>query len=431
MRILVCGINYAPDLIGVPKYNTELCESLAGFGHEVRVVTAPPYYPAWHTPAAHRVRLYRRERRNGVSLVRAPIYVPARPSGARRLLHHASFAASSALPLASAALSWRPDIVFAVAPSLLSAPIAALAARMCGATAWLHLQDLEIDAAFGLGLLKDGGLRRAMLVVERGILGVFDRVSTISPQMIARLEQKGVPRHRLYELRNWVDVAAIRPGARDTRLRAELGLGPSDVVALYSGAMSHKQGLDLVVAAAAALQATDPHIRFVLCGNGPHREDLQRLGEGLENLRFLDLQPAERLSELLATADIHLMPQRPEAADLVLPSKLSGMLASGRPVVVMAEPGTGIACEAEGAGLVTRPGNVDDLVAAVRTLAADSGLRAELGAGARQRAERAWDRGAIMAGLDEAFASLGRAARAGGPQVSSALGEVRGGPPGG
>ncbi|RAI45006.1 WcaI family glycosyltransferase [Rhodoplanes roseus] len=425
MRILVCGINYAPDLIGVPKYNTELCETLVDLGHEVRIVTAPPYYPAWHTPPEHRTWFHRRETKRGVRIVRSPIYVPARPSGAKRLVHHGSFAASSAVPLLTTAMSWRPGIVLAVAPSLLSAPVAALAARLSGATSWLHLQDLEIDAAFGLGLLEDGRLRKLMLAVERRILGAFDRVSTISPQMIARLEQKGVARHRLYELRNWVDVEAIRPGSRETALRSELGLTPTDIVALYSGAMSHKQGLDLIVQAAASLRDTDVRVCFVLCGNGPHRDELQRLAQGLDNVRFLDLQPTGRLAELLNTADIHLMPQRPEAADLVLPSKLSGMLASGRPIVVMADRGTGIACEAEGAGLVIRPGRADDLADAVMRLAGDADLRASLGAGARRCAEQRWDRGAILSALDHAFSTLDRSAPIG-PDGSEGLGAASG-----
>src|ERR1700754_4778536 len=121
MRVIVIGINYAPDLIGVAKYNTELCEGLAARGHEVRVVTAPPYYPDWKVPPEYRSLWYRRQHINDVNIVRAPIYVPGRPSGAKRLLHHASFLLSAAAPVLSTAIRWRPDIVLAVAPSLLSA----------------------------------------------------------------------------------------------------------------------------------------------------------------------------------------------------------------------------------------------------------------------------------------------------------------------
>src|SRR4051812_27810318 len=121
MRILVVGINYSPDLIGVAKYNTEMCEALAAFGHEVHVVTAPPYYPQWEIPLAFRGLRYRHERINGVNVTRSPIFVPTKPTGGKRLLHHASFALSSLWPLVMSAIHKRPDVILSVAPSLMSA----------------------------------------------------------------------------------------------------------------------------------------------------------------------------------------------------------------------------------------------------------------------------------------------------------------------
>ncbi len=404
MRVLVIGINYAPDLIGVAKYTTELCESLAAHGHEIRVVTAPPYYPDWKVPAEYRSAWYARQTRNDVDIIRAPIYVPDRPSGAKRLLHHASFLLSAAAPLLSAAIGWRPDIVFAVAPSLLSAPIAAIAARAAGAVSWLHVQDMEVDAAFELGLLrKDSVTRKAMLAVERQILSSFDRISTISPQMMHCLEQKGIAPEKLREFRNWIDTGTIVPGSNRTSIRSDLRLNPTDVVALYSGAMSNKQGLELIIEAAASIESSHPSVQFVLCGNGPIKPALVGMANGLGNVHFLDLQPQARVSELLSTADLHLLPQKAQISDLVLPSKLAGMLASGRPVIAMAAPGTGIASEVEGAGLVIPPGNAQALAAAVIRLSGDTNLRARLGAVARIRAEQKWDRVPIIRSLEHEF----------------------------
>lgn len=407
MRVMVIGINYAPDLIGVAKYNTEFCESLAARGHDVRVVTAPPYYPDWKVPPGYRSAWYTRQRLDGVNVIRAPIYVPGRPSGAKRLLHHASFLLSAAIPVLWSAIRWRPDIVFAVAPSLLSAPIGALAARMTGATSWLHVQDMEVDAAFELGLLRKGtATHRLMLGVERWILGAFDRVSTISPQMMRCLEQKGIAPERLRKFRNWIDTSVIVPGSSQTSFRSELRLKPSDIVALYSGAMSNKQGLELVIEAAAATRNSHPSLQFVLCGNGPVKPALIQMAGGLSNVHFLDLQPQERVSELLNTADIHLLPQKTQISDLVLPSKLAGMLASGRPAVAMAAPGTGIALEMNGTGLVIPPGDAKALAAAVIQLAGDEAMRARLGAVARARAEQKWDRVSIIRSLEAEFLAL-------------------------
>jgi colanic acid biosynthesis glycosyl transferase WcaI len=406
MRILVVGINYAPDLIGVAKYNTELCEALAGFGHEVHVVTAPPYYPAWHVSDAYRGCSYRREFVNGISLTRAPIYVPKKPTGARRLLHHTSFALTSFWPVLMTSLRWRPDVIFTIAPSLMSAAFPAWIARRIGALSWLHLQDFEVDAAFDLGLLSNKHLRAPMIAIERVILRSFDTVSTISPQMVDRLVAKQVDRARIREIRNWVDTSQITPGTADPRFRKEHMNLERHFICLYSGTMSNKQGLDLIVEAAKYLDNANSNIRFVLCGDGPHKERLQGLATGLNNIQFLKLQEEGTFAELLKTADAHLIPQKAEAADLVLPSKLGGIFASGKPVIVMANPGTGLAKEVDGAGIVIPPGDAMELAAAIQALADDSNLSRFLGEGARRIAISRWDKRAILTSLEQTLSAL-------------------------
>lgn len=403
MRILVVGINYAPDLIGVAKYNTELCEALVSFGHEVRVVTAPPYYPEWSIQHAYRGWRYRTEVINGVSITRSPIYVPGKPTGAKRLIHHASFAVASLWPVISTSLRWRPDIVFSVAPSLMSAWLPAWIARRIDAVSWLHLQDFEVDAAFDLGLLSNKRLRAPMVAVERRILRAFDRVSTISQQMLDRLASKGVDRERVHEVRNWTDISEITPGKRSTRFRQEIHLDDSHFVGLYSGTMSNKQGLELIIEAASDLNQQGSHIRFILCGDGPHKVALQNLAAGLNNVQFMGLQAGESFARLLNTADFHLIPQRAAAADLVLPSKLGGIFATGQPVIVMANPDTGLAAEVAGAGLVIPPGDAHALAAAVRTLANSPDLCSSLGNGARKIALSRWDGTLIMRSLESSM----------------------------
>jgi colanic acid biosynthesis glycosyl transferase WcaI len=399
MRILLCGINYAPDLVGIAKFNTELCEALAANGHEVRVITAPAYYPAWKV-AEGRWR-YRCELRNGVRITRAPIYVPAKPLGLNRLLHHGSFALSSALPVVCDAMKWRPQLMFSVAPSLMSSALVATMAHRVHAVSWLHLQDFEIEAAFNIGLLRNDVLKNSMLKFERSILGGFDRVSSISSRMLRRLEQKGVQPERLREFRNWVDTTAIKPGTRVTKFRTNLALRDNDVVALYAGTMSKKQGLELIIAAANELEQKCPTLKFVLCGAGPELHNLRSAATSLSNVHFLPIQSEEAFPELLNTADIHLLPQRDEVADLVLPSKLGGMLASARPIIAMATAGTGIAEEVCEGGLLVEPGNVRGLTAALCALVGNMELRASLGAKARSSAVRRWDKFTILSALEQ------------------------------
>lgn len=413
MSFLFVGLNYAPDFIGIPKYTTELCEDLIRRGHRVDVVCAPPYYPAWAVPKPYR-GAYRAETLNGVKLLRAPIFVPAKPTGFTRLLHLISFTAS-ALPAALfTAWSRKPDVVVSIAPSLLSAPIALLVGAFAGSRTWLHVQDFEVDAAFELGMLKGKRARDVAEKLERWLFRSFDRVSTISESMRRLLIKKGVDEERAVEIRNWVDVDAVTMWeSSQTTYRAELNIPADHVVALYSGNMAGKQGLEKLSKMVEILEENAPKVTVILCGQGPLRAALEADCAGRGNVRFLDLQPSERLPELLATADVHLLPQRAEAADLVLPSKLTGMLASGRPIVVMADPATGLAVEIQGCGIMVAPGNAGAMAAGVMTLAQDAALRRDLGGKARARAEERWRMSAVIDRFEaEAYTILaGKSAR--------------------
>lgn len=406
IKLLIVGLNYAPDFIGIPKYTTELCEELVRRGHDVSVVTAPPYYPAWEVPAAYR-GAWRSEKLNNVRIIRAPLYVPKKPGGLTRLLHHLSFAVTSLPSAILWALTKRPDVVLSVAPSLMSAPAALIAAKLSNARSWLHIQDFEVDAAFELGMLKGGGSRRWAERLERTLLLRFDRVSTISASMRRRLLRKGVKEESALEVRNWVDVDTVTAWpSSNTSYRKALNIPADHSVALYSGNMAGKQGLETLAEVAMLLEARSAKVTLLLCGQGPLKSVLEAACAERANVRFMDLQPIEKLPELLATADIHLLPQRVEAADLVLPSKLTGMLASGRPVVAMADAGTGLAVEVEGCGLIVPPGDATAMTDAVYRLSADETLRRHLSGAARERAEQRWRRSAVIDGLE---AEIGRA----------------------
>ncbi len=386
MKILLYGLNFAPEPTGIGKYSGEMAAWLAAAGNEVRVIAAPPYYPAWSIGAGYSAWHGVEERWQGVRVWRAPLWVPARPSGLKRIVHLLSFAVMS-LPALLRQMTWRPDVVVVVAPALACAPAGWLAARLCGARAWLHIQDFEVDAAFRMGLLRGKLAQKAIGLAERFLLRRFDRVSTISHRMMDLLRDKHVDETRIVMFRNWVDVSAIMPMRRTSAYRAELNIPEGAVVALYSGSMAGKQGLEMLPAAARALQAKQPNLVFVLCGDGVFRPSLERDCADLANVRLLPLQPLARLGELLGMADIHLLPQHAEAADLVMPSKLTGMLSSGRPVLTTAHPGTELAAVVAGCGSVVPPDNLPAFVEALVTLAKSPAMRAELGAAARHYAE--------------------------------------------
>lgn len=388
---MIYSLNFAPELTGIGKYSGEMAAWLAERGHEVRVVTAPPYYPQWQVAPGYAAGSYKQENWRGLQINRCPLWVPTRVTGLKRLIHLASFAASS-FPALLAQFRWRPDVVWVAEPALFCTPGALLLAKMTGARSWLHVQDFEVDAAFQMGLLKSQRLRSAVSAFERWLMQRFDKVSTISRPMLTRLHDKGVDPQRTVSFPNWVDTADIAPLARISSYRGELRIPPDAVVALYSGNMGAKQGLDVLASAARDLHSQTDVI-FVFCGDGAAKADLQAQCAGLLNVRMLPVQPLERLNDLLGLADIHLLPQRADAADLVLPSKLTGMLASGRPVVVTAAPGTELAqvVAGSGSGVVVPPEDPGRLADAVRQLAADHARRIAMGAAARAYAERELD----------------------------------------
>lgn len=406
MKLLLLGINYDPEIISTAVYSTGLAENMAETGIETDVVTAKPYYPAWRVFDGWRGPFWRsRTSETGVRIVHCPLYVPSNPTGAKRILHHASFALT-ALPVALwKGLAGRPDIVFVAAPSMVSAPVGWLAARLGGGKAWLHIQDYEVEAAFATGLLtEDSTTGRMAKAFERWVLRRFDRISSISEPMLEKLREKQVPEDRIYELRNWANLARVTPVEGVSPMKAELGIR-TEYVALYSGNLANKQGLEIIPDMARRLAHRDD-LTIVVCGDGPMRTTLEDSAAGLDNIRFLPLQPLDRLSDLLGMADVHLLPQIAGAADLVLPSKLTNMLASGRPVLATADPETALGQEVTGAGICTPPGDGAAAAAALDALLDDPETRATLGREARARALERWDMGAILDRLRHEFAVL-------------------------
>lgn len=394
MRILILSLNYAPEPVGIGPYSHGMATALSAAGHAVTVVCGKPYYPAWAPDPAYAGGGIRHADEDGVRVVRVPHYVPAVPSGIRRLLHHVGFAARALPALWAAARRGRPDVVIGVAPSLIAVTGARFVARLRRVPFWLHVQDFEVEAVFATGLLPATGmLTRVARWFERRAMSA-DRASSISPQMCDKLVEKGFAPRDVVEFRNWAQINRIRPLDRPSALRAEWAIERPHV-ALYSGNIANKQGIEIIIAAARRL-AHRRDLLFVICGNGPNRARLVEQAAGLDNIRFVDLQPIELLPELLGLADVHLLPQIAGAADLVLPSKLANMLASGRPVVATARAGTGLAREVEGAGLVTEPEDAAAFAAAIATLLDDPDTRARLGRAARCRAEERWSRATIL-----------------------------------
>ena len=409
MRILILGINFHPELIGIGKYTGELAADLIKCGHQVHVITAPPYYPYWLVQPGYKGWQYRQEKWPGILVERCPKWVPRKPSGSKRIIHLLSFAISS-FPILFLQCFWKPDLLLCIAPSILNAPLALFTARLSGAKAWIHIQDFELDAAFQLKILLGGKwLQGLMARLEQRLLNGFDMVSSISPRMVARLHAKGVNEDKTCLFPNWADISFIRPMPKNNKYRQNLNISPEQVVFMYSGNLGQKQGLELVIEAADLARA-DPCIQFVICGEGNSREQLIHLAEekNLQNIHFLPVQPLESLPELLASADVHLVLEKQAAADLVMPSKLTNILAAGRPSITTAIDGTALydVIITNNLGLVSPPNNIEAFVKTVKYLAENETARATFGSAARSYAEKILSKELILSEFEDRMSSL-------------------------
>jgi colanic acid biosynthesis glycosyl transferase WcaI len=410
MRLLIVGLNFAPELTGIGKYTGEMAAWFAARGHEVSVVTTRPYYPEWKRTPGFAAWTWRSETWRGCSVMRCPIYVPGRPTGMRRIVHLGSFGLSSIPAAVVRAASGRADVVAVMVPTLFSVPVALAIARLMSAKAWLHVLDLEVDAAFEMGFIRSRRLIAAARTVEGWLMRRFDLVSTISSKMQDAIERKGVASERTMLFPNWVDTRQFFPMQVSAQMRQELGVPTDRCVVLYSGSMGDKQGLEHVIAAAGIL-GENPTVSplFLLAGAGPVRTELEHSARGMANVRFLPLQPAERFNEFLNVGDIHLLPQRRDASDLVMPSKLLAILSAGRPVIATAPPDSEIARTMAEAGVTTPPEDSAALAAAIMELAGDPARRQSMGEAAARLARAAMDSEIVLSRAEARLqAMLGR-----------------------
>lgn len=365
-NVLIYGINYTPEPIGVGRYTGDIGEYLSRNGVCVTVVTAIPHYPGWAPRDGYSNR-YNAEYISDVRIVRCPLFLKSEMRGVWRLIAPLSFAITSTPIAIWMILARRPDTIICVEPTLFSAPIALFFGKLVGARTVLHVQDLEVDAAFAVGHLGVGKLRRIAHWFETRILKGFSSVITISTGMRDMLLAKGVLPERLSVVRNWVNTEKIKPMQGHPWVREELDIAPDAFIVLYAGNIGPKQALPLMLDVAAKF-AHRSDVVFIVVGDGPEKISLVARYGHLRNVRFMPVQSEDRFCELLSSVDCHLLPQHIGTTDMMLPSKLGGMLASGRPCIVMAGPGTELFNFLADAAIMVPPGDARRLLKAIEEL---------------------------------------------------------------
>ncbi len=384
MRVLIYSYNYYPEPIGIAPLMTELAEGLVRLGHEVRVVTGMPNYPQRQIYEGYQDKFYCTETRNGVLIQRSFIWVKPKPTLLDRLLLDGSFMVSSFF---QALRGWRPDVILLTVPPLPVSLPAALLGTIYGCPIVLNVQDILPEAAVHVGLLKNKTMIRVMEGLERFSYRTAHTVSVIAEGFVDNLVQKGVPPQKITCIPNWVDTQFIRPMDKlKNAFRTAHGLDNKFVV-MYSGNIALTQGLETVVETAVRLQH-HPEIAFVIVGEPKAIAKLQEYCNacGATNVHLLPFQPREKLSEMLAAADVGLIVQKHNVVSFNMPSKTQVLLASGR-AIVASVPSTGSAAKAvekSRGGIVVPPENPEALAACLLDLYKNPELVEKLGYQGRQ-----------------------------------------------
>jgi colanic acid biosynthesis glycosyl transferase WcaI len=303
-RLLLIGGNFHPEPIGIGKYNGEMIDFLAKQGYQCSVITSYPYYPDWkiQEPYSKYCYWYKRElkdtgygKSSAIEIFRCPQYVPSKPTGKRRILLDISFCITASIKVTQLLFQKKYDVVIAVAPCFQVGLIAILYKKFKGAKFLYHIQDLQIDAARELKMIRSQMMINILLKIEKYILKKADTVSSISPAMIKKIKQKF--ERDIVFFPNWVNTSLFYPLQEKDKLKEEFSFNASDKIVLYSGAIGEKQGLEAIIDAAEGLGYIS-ELKFIICGMGPYKEKLEQLKEkrNLKNLVFLPLQPTEKLN---------------------------------------------------------------------------------------------------------------------------------------
>ncbi len=342
-KILIIGINYSPELTGIGKYTGEMVEWLAENGYECTVITSFPYYPNWKVQIPYSGNFYKTEHyKDGKIIVhRCPLYVPVMPSGLKRIIHEASFFNAALFKTIALLFSKKHSHIFCIAPPFHLGFLALFYRLFKGGKINYHIQDLQIEAARDLKVVDSKFVFKMLFSLEKFILKRVDTISSISNGMILKIKNKS--ERSILNFPNWVDTAKFFPLENKSDIKINWGYKATDKIVLYSGSIGEKQGLEALIDIADICMA-DEKIKFIICGNGPYKKNLELITNkrGVSNLKFLQLQDFNVFNEFLNLADVHLVLQKAEASDLVMPSKLTTILSTGGLVIATAIEGTSL-----------------------------------------------------------------------------------------
>jgi colanic acid biosynthesis glycosyl transferase WcaI len=406
VRIVYITPHFEPDVAPTGAVATRLVHELARRGHWIEVFTALPWYRDHRVDREFAGRTLRVEDAPWGRITRLdPFPTSDKRNVSRRAIGYASF---STLAGFHAARGGQADIVVAMSPPLTLGLAGVAAARRRRAPLVFNVQDVFPDVAVELGYLRNPRLIGLARRMERFVYERSAAVTVLSGDLRDNLASKFSAPERVHVIPNFVDTQAIRPETKENAYREEHGLRGKFVV-MYAGNVGLSQALAPILDAAAAL-AEETDIAFVINGRGAQRAELEKRARGMSNVIFVDMQPVERLSEVLAAADIHLVPLKRGLAQASVPSKTYSILAAGRPILASVDPGSEIAMlvERAGAGLALPPEDAEALAKAVQRLHDEPAELERMSTAGRRFVESWASPASVAASYEELFSTLHR-----------------------
>lgn len=404
MRILVLGINYTPEKTAIGPFTAGVCEYLASKGHDVKVITAFPYYPEWRVWDAYRGRIYQNERICNVRVHRVWHYVPNSASNLiQRLAHDFSFALSA---LWAGLFIGGFDVIYCACPPPTLALTAYALAKIRRKPYIIKLADLASDAALATGILKNGSVLRLARGIEKFVYWKADKVVCLCQAFIEKLTERGIGQGNLRLIADWGDTQRVYPIAEAAVFRSTNGISKNTFLVMHTGNMGRKQDLlNVVRAAERSKDVTD--LVWLLVGQGEERPLIEEAisQHKLKNIRLLPLQPVEGLAEMYSSADVLLLNQKAAVADSVIPSKLLTYMAAGRVVLATVSDKSESARYVKQAqcGLIVPPEDPKALMEAALSLRADPALRERLGANGRAYVQQHFTKDKVLQEYDRLF----------------------------
>jgi len=348
--VLLISHNFSPEPTGIGKYNGEMMDWLAENGYDCTVITTFPYYPYWKVQAPYKKGRFwfKKEvinyhsKNTSITIHRCPSYVPLNPSGKKRIIQDFSFWTSMFWKILKLMITKQKfDLIITIAPPFHLAYLGLMLKKRNGSKLLYHVQDLQIDAAQELNMLSGKRFFDRIYKIEKDIITKANYVSSISDGMISKIKAK--VNRDIFFFPNWVDTTYFYPLMSREKIKTNWGYREDDIIFLYSGAIGEKQGLGAILSAAES-NLNRREIQFIICGSGPYKEKLMQITESkkLTNVKFFPVQDKELFNEFLNMADYHLVLQKGNASDLVMPSKLTTILAVGGVAIVTTPPGTSL-----------------------------------------------------------------------------------------